>query len=153
MVAGFQRVLRNRAGGHGPLRQRAGHQGRHHTPENFCSVSSLPWLSFTSFAQDTYAESRLLFPLIRVGKHFVQGRNRLIPVLSPYITPWPTAFTPPGSSMTCRPWPTRRSGGYADQRSSDCSGVNIVPENFRLTRYFSFIQGVGHAGRDARDPF
>lgn len=57
-----------------------GIKGRHHTPENFCSVSSLPWLSFTSFAQDTYAESRLLFPLIRVGKHFVQGRNRLIPV-------------------------------------------------------------------------
>lgn len=80
MVAGFQRVLRNRAGGHGPLRQRAGHQGATPTPENFCSVSSLPWLSFTSFAQDTYAESRLLFPLIRVGKHFVQGRNRLIPV-------------------------------------------------------------------------
>ncbi|MCD7985265.1 MAG: chloramphenicol acetyltransferase, partial [Desulfovibrio sp.] len=57
-----------------------GLKGRPHTPENFCSVSSLPWLSFTSFAQDTYAESRLLFPLIRVGKHFVQGRKTLIPV-------------------------------------------------------------------------
>lgn len=72
----YETVLADMAG-YGDVR---GIKGRARTPENFCSVSSLPWLSFTSFAQDTYAESRLLFPLIRVGKHFVQGRKRLIPV-------------------------------------------------------------------------
>lgn len=57
-----------------------GLKARPGTPENFCSISSLPWLSFTSFAQDTYAESRLLAPLIRVGRHFTQGRKTLLPV-------------------------------------------------------------------------
>ncbi len=39
-------------------------------PANFCSISSLPWLSFTGFAQDTYEPSDMLFPLIRFGKYF-----------------------------------------------------------------------------------
>lgn len=57
-----------------------GIEGRPNKPRNFCSVSSLPWLSFTSFAQDTYVESRMLFPLIRAGKHFRQGGKTLIPI-------------------------------------------------------------------------
>lgn len=57
-----------------------GLRARPDTAQNFCSVSSLPRLSFTSFAQDTYAESQRLFPLIRVGRHFPQGGKTLIPV-------------------------------------------------------------------------
>lgn len=49
-------------------------------PRNFCPVSSLPWLSFTGFAQDTYAESSLLFPLIKFGKYFQEGGKILLPV-------------------------------------------------------------------------
>ncbi|KAF5089735.1 Chloramphenicol acetyltransferase [anaerobic digester metagenome] len=49
-------------------------------PGNFCSISSLPWLSFTSFAQDTYAESRMLFPLLRAGKHYEQSGRTLLPL-------------------------------------------------------------------------
>ena len=49
-------------------------------PDNFCSISSLPWLSFTSFAQDTYAESRMFFPLLRAGKHYEQSGRTLLPL-------------------------------------------------------------------------
>lgn len=49
-------------------------------PDNFCPVSSLPWLSFTNFSQDTYSESSLLFPLIKFGKYFDSGQKMLIPV-------------------------------------------------------------------------
>ncbi len=48
-------------------------------PLNFCSVSSVPWLSFTGFSQDTYSESKLLFPLIRFGKYFIEGDKSLLP--------------------------------------------------------------------------
>ena len=37
-------------------------------PKNFCSVSSIPWLSFSSFAQDTYEESDLYYSYERDGK-------------------------------------------------------------------------------------
>lgn len=49
-------------------------------PANFCPVSSLPWLSFTAFAQDTYSENSLLFPLIKFGKYFEKDRQVQIPV-------------------------------------------------------------------------
>ncbi len=45
---------------------------------NFCSISSVPWLSFTSFSQDTYSESDLLFPLIRYGKFFEENGKILL---------------------------------------------------------------------------
>lgn len=48
-------------------------------PANFCSISSLPWLSFTNYSQDTFTESPFLFPLIRFGKYFVEGKKTLIP--------------------------------------------------------------------------
>lgn len=49
-------------------------------PRNFCPISSLPWLNFTSFAQDTYTESSLLFPLIKFGKYVESDGKILIPV-------------------------------------------------------------------------
>ena len=49
-------------------------------PVNFCPVSCLPWLSFTSFAQDTYTESEMLFPLIKFGKYFRTDGKIQIPV-------------------------------------------------------------------------
>ncbi|MDA6068338.1 chloramphenicol acetyltransferase [Flavobacterium sp. AC] len=49
-------------------------------PANFCSISALPWLSFTNFSQDTYQESNFMFPLIRFGKYFKQDDRILIPV-------------------------------------------------------------------------
>ena len=48
-------------------------------PPNFCSVSSIPWLSFSGFAQDTYEASQLLTPLIRFGKYYQEGDKTLIP--------------------------------------------------------------------------
>lgn len=41
------------------------------------SVSSLPWLSFTGFTQDTYEPSDFLFPLIRFGK-YIENNNRIL---------------------------------------------------------------------------
>lgn len=49
-------------------------------PPNFCPVSSVPWLHFTSFSQDTYAENSLLFPLIRFGKFEASGEKVLLPL-------------------------------------------------------------------------
>lgn len=49
-------------------------------PPNFCPVSSVPWLHFTSFSQDTYAENSLLFPLIRFGKFQTAGDTVLLPL-------------------------------------------------------------------------
>ena len=49
-------------------------------PANFCPVSCLPWLSYTAFAQDTYSESTLLFPLIKFGKYFEANGRTQIPV-------------------------------------------------------------------------
>lgn len=48
-------------------------------PANFCPVSSLPWLSYTGFAQDTYTETSFLFPLIKFGKYFDQGDKTQLP--------------------------------------------------------------------------
>ena len=49
-------------------------------PANYCPISCLPWLSFTSFAQDTYSENSLLFPLIKFGKYFEENGKVLLPV-------------------------------------------------------------------------
>lgn len=57
-----------------------GIKARSDRPDNFCSVSSLPWLSFTSFAQDTYEPSDLLFPLIRFGKYTEEKDKVTIPL-------------------------------------------------------------------------
>lgn len=57
-----------------------GIKARPDCPANYCSVSSIPWLSFTGLNQDTYAESSMLFPLIRFGKYFTEGDKTLLPV-------------------------------------------------------------------------
>lgn len=49
-------------------------------PPNFCSVSALPWLRFTSFSLDSWAESPLLFPLIRFGKYEERAGRAALPV-------------------------------------------------------------------------
>lgn len=49
-------------------------------PPNFCPVSALPWLNFTSFAQDTYTENNFLFPLIKFGKYVPESIKTIIPV-------------------------------------------------------------------------
>lgn len=65
--------------------QRYGHimgviKARPNQPENFCSISCLPWLSFTSFAQDTYTENSFLFPLIKFGKYFKDNGKIMLPL-------------------------------------------------------------------------
>lgn len=49
-------------------------------PENFCPISCLPWLSFTGFAQDTYSENSLLFPLIKFGKYLDDSGKVMLPI-------------------------------------------------------------------------
>ncbi|WP_306350892.1 CatA-like O-acetyltransferase [Flavobacterium sp. '19STA2R22 D10 B1'] len=55
-------------------------KARLNRPGNFCPVSSLPWLSFTNFSQDTYTESSLLFPIIRFGKFYTENNKVLLPI-------------------------------------------------------------------------
>ena len=57
-----------------------GIKAKNNCPPNFCPISSLPWLSFTGFAQDTYEPSDFLFPLIRFGKYTENGDRILIPI-------------------------------------------------------------------------
>lgn len=49
-------------------------------PPHICPVSSVPWLTFTHFAQDTYAESDFLSPLVKFGKYAERGGTCIIPV-------------------------------------------------------------------------
>lgn len=55
-------------------------KARPNQPPNFCLLSSLPWLSFAGFAQDTFTESSLLFPFIRFGKYYKQDEKMLLPL-------------------------------------------------------------------------
>lgn len=55
-------------------------KARPNQPANFCLLSSLPWLSFDGFAQDTFTESSLLFPFIRFGKYFEKDDKVLLPL-------------------------------------------------------------------------
>lgn len=49
-------------------------------PPNICPVSNVPWLAFTHFAQDSYAESEFFAPLIKFGKYELRGEKLVIPV-------------------------------------------------------------------------
>lgn len=55
-------------------------KARDHQPPNICPVSNVPWLAFTNFAQDSYAESEFLAPLIKFGKYGTRGEKVIIPV-------------------------------------------------------------------------
>ena len=47
-------------------------------PENCCPMTSVPWLSFSAYSNDTYSESQMLFPIITFGRFFErEGRVRL----------------------------------------------------------------------------
>ena len=49
-------------------------------PPNICPVSNVPWLTFTHFAQESYAESEFFSPLIKFGKYEQRGEKLVIPV-------------------------------------------------------------------------
>lgn len=49
-------------------------------PKNFCPISCIPWISFTSFAQDSTTDSKLLFPIIRFGKFHKENNRILLPI-------------------------------------------------------------------------
>ncbi len=48
-------------------------------PENFFPISAVPWLSFIGYSNDTFSESKLLFPVITFGKYFRRHQRILIP--------------------------------------------------------------------------
>lgn len=48
-------------------------------PDNFCPVSAIPWLSFTGYSNDTYSESKMLFPVIAFGKYYEKDGKILLP--------------------------------------------------------------------------
>ena len=49
-------------------------------PPNICPVSSLPWLTFTHFAQDSCGDNRFLSPLIKFGRYETRNGRTVIPV-------------------------------------------------------------------------
>ncbi len=55
-------------------------KARGNQPANFCPVSSIPWLSFDSFSQDTYSDSKFLYPIIRIGKYYNSEAKVFLPV-------------------------------------------------------------------------
>lgn len=48
-------------------------------PDNFSPVSSIPWLSFTGYSNDTYSESNMFFPVTVFGKYYERDRKILLP--------------------------------------------------------------------------
>lgn len=52
------------------------------TPPNFCPISCIPWISFTGFGSDTYAESNMLYPVILLGKYHENEKGQILLPLS-----------------------------------------------------------------------
>ena len=50
------------------------------TPPNFCPVSCVRWLSYSSYGSDTYAESSMLFPVILFGRYYEENGRIKIPL-------------------------------------------------------------------------
>jgi len=48
-------------------------------PANFSPISAVPWLSFTGYSNDTFSESKMLFPVTTFGKYFKRHQRMLIP--------------------------------------------------------------------------
>lgn len=61
-------------------KERRGVKAKPDTPKNFCPISCIPWVSFTGYASDTYAESRMLYPILLFGKYFSVDRKILLPL-------------------------------------------------------------------------
>lgn len=49
-------------------------------PANTYPISSVPWLSFSSYSIDAPENSKLLMPIITYGKKFPQDSNTLLPI-------------------------------------------------------------------------
>ena len=52
------------------------------TPPNCCPISCIPWISFTGFGSDTYAESNMLYPVILFGKYHENEKGQILLPLS-----------------------------------------------------------------------
>ncbi|RGZ00887.1 chloramphenicol acetyltransferase [Clostridium sp. AM58-1XD] len=50
------------------------------TPPNFCPISCVPWLTFTGYGSDTYAESNMFYPVILFGKYHESDGRFLLPL-------------------------------------------------------------------------
>lgn len=48
--------------------------------ENFCPVSSVPWINFKALSHDTYTEPGMLFPVIVFGKFVEKNGKKMIPL-------------------------------------------------------------------------
>lgn len=49
-------------------------------PENACTISCLPWVSFKHFAVHSYENKEYYFPSVEAGKIFTQGERQLLPL-------------------------------------------------------------------------
>lgn len=49
-------------------------------PENVFPVSSLPWVTFTGFNLNIYADGSYLLPIFTFGKYFQEGMKTFIPL-------------------------------------------------------------------------
>lgn len=56
-----------------------GIKGKPGRGDNFSPVSSIPWLSFTGYSNDTYSESSMLFPVTVFGKYYERDGKILLP--------------------------------------------------------------------------
>ena len=52
----------------------------HPPPENACTVSCLPWVSFDHFAVHSYGTSPYYFPSIEAGRFIEEGGRTLLPL-------------------------------------------------------------------------
>ncbi|WP_304340209.1 type A chloramphenicol O-acetyltransferase [Metaclostridioides mangenotii] len=50
------------------------------TPQNVFPISSLPWVSFTGFNLNIFADSRFLLPIFTIGKYFEQNEKIMLPL-------------------------------------------------------------------------
>ena len=49
------------------------------TAQNFCPISCVPWLSFTSLSYDTFTENKMLLPIIAFGKYHSHHSKTTLP--------------------------------------------------------------------------
>ncbi|MEK4355287.1 type A chloramphenicol O-acetyltransferase [Paenibacillus sp. FSL R5-0475] len=49
-------------------------------PPNTFPISSIPWVSFTSFNLNVYNEGTYLLPIFTIGKYFQQDKKILLPI-------------------------------------------------------------------------
>ncbi len=52
---------------------------RPRTGQNYCPISCVPWLSFTSISYDTFTENKMLLPIIVFGKYHKHHNKITLP--------------------------------------------------------------------------